>query len=691
MKIDAPMRSHRIHLTIAAIVSALVTMRGSVAAQEPAASSASAPSPGSATTVQGSLDLGYRFRDVSGSMDSYRRFADLGSGPRLVGFDLFALTPSGAAPIDRLSISGAALGGDPFPSLDFSMRKTHRYDVRAMWRRSRFIDTPPITPGSIGGFDTSAVTDAHAWDSIRDAVSATGHIQVSRRLRVLFDVSHGRRSGTVATTRSLDYFREPSAWGSFARANPYPLTGPLQSRATDITAGVSYTRGSWVASYEAGYRTSRARTVFDALTAPERSINLTDATTAKESLTNLTWQQSEQTSAPVSRASAVYRPSTGLEWRHEYSVSGGHGPLDLQSAFAGVARRDAAGLSVAPYTLSIAASGARTQSAQLVGESLVYQLRPAIGLEAAYRYSHFRTDSSVLLDNAFTGAAVPSGRLTASHQEATAWTIGLHSLELRGVFTPLPRLSIRPGVVVAYRDVRMSEDSVINDGASRRQRDLWPVLDVTYRPSASLSIRGALHASTSDASYTRLSPTQRAGGRLSARWLPFAGWGLEASGSQLSAQLPDASYDSRTRTASATVWREISDRVRINAGLDWQSFRDNGATSFLRGAAPLSAIPLRNHEQDRIWRAGAVVTPTRRLELSSSLALNRITGTDAIDTEPPLYGPASYPYVTAAISYAAYRHGRFILDVQRLSLRQDSLPRSDFRSTILMVRYLRTF
>src|SRR5947209_5875487 len=101
-------------------------------------------------TVHGSVNVGYRSATVSGSTDMYRRMFDVSDGPRLMnvelrgdgrGTDLFA---------DTFAFSAGGIG-DPFPTVQFTMRKAQRYDLRVNWRKSRFVDTWPLTPASIAG------------------------------------------------------------------------------------------------------------------------------------------------------------------------------------------------------------------------------------------------------------------------------------------------------------------------------------------------------------------------------------------------------------------------------------------------------------------------------------------------------------------------------------------------------------
>src|SRR5437762_12623717 len=97
--------------------------------------------------VHGSFDVGYRFRTLNGSTDTFRQLFDLAEGPRLLGVDLHGDAVDRApAFADRLAITASGLGGDPFLAIQLNVSKTRLYNLSVTSRRSRFFDLALHTP-----------------------------------------------------------------------------------------------------------------------------------------------------------------------------------------------------------------------------------------------------------------------------------------------------------------------------------------------------------------------------------------------------------------------------------------------------------------------------------------------------------------------------------------------------------------
>jgi hypothetical protein len=82
------------------------------------------------TTVTGSLDLGYRWNSVGGSLDTYRSVVDMGSGVRLLGLDL-TIESAARKWFDRIDVRGSGWGGDPYDT-------AHVDAMRHDWYRFSF-------------------------------------------------------------------------------------------------------------------------------------------------------------------------------------------------------------------------------------------------------------------------------------------------------------------------------------------------------------------------------------------------------------------------------------------------------------------------------------------------------------------------------------------------------------------------
>ena len=611
----------------------------------------------------------------------------------MTGFDLEGQAKeNGHGFADLFSVSASGFGGDPFPALQVTVRKSGVYDLRINWRESRFFDVSPLTPTSIGGFDTRAVTDAHGWNTSRQIGNASWTLHATTHLHLLFDYDRMGRTGALDSTRALDFLDSPSAWGSFARANPYPVVVPVNDMANRVTAGVSYSRGPWSVHYKAGYQTYAENETVNATNPAEQSIDIADPATINEPLSTLAWSQSRQLTGPISDLSFVVQPTSRLEWRGEYTYSRYDGPFNLDGAFQGIARTNATGTTLSPYVVNITARGTASAPSQVVGQGLTYRPLHDWTVDAYYRYSLFTSEASGQLGS-LLGLYPPATALTpvvAMEVDDMTWRVSMQDLHLSTTFEPSAKLTIRPGVQLSLRDVDHRVNGVVDPATSDREKTASPELTLAYRPIPQLTARGSLASSYSDASYTSLSPTERTIGRATIRVEPLPGLAIDASVNRTDAELLTAGFISHTRLGSVQASYAIGERVTVTGGLDYQSFLGLGEVNFLRGVAPLTDA-MSDREVDRVWQAGAIVKATDHFGVSATANFDRTTGTDTIAGEPPLYGPVTFPYATGTMYYDIPRAGRVSIDLQRTYLSQELLPLNNFRASVLMIRFSRRF
>lgn len=664
---------------------------GLSAGQAPAQGASAAPEGG--MDIHGSVDVGYRSTDVDGNADMFRRMFDLSTGARVMGVELNGRARGSAhAFADTFTVRASNLGGDPFPSVEIIARKSRVYDLRINWRKSRFFDTSPLTPDSIDGFDTRAVTDHHGWSTSRQIGNMALTIDATERLHFLFGYDRVQRDGNVRSTRSIDFVGAPSVWGAFARANPYLVDGHVNDSANRVTGGLSYGRATWTVHYKAGYQTNDETLTLGPSASPERSINVVDAVTANEPLSTLGSSQSRHLSAPLSELSAVVRPSARLEWRGEHLYYRYQGPFSVDASFQGIARTNSTGTTTSPYQLSISTRGEASAPNQVFGQGVTYRVSSRWAMDADYRYSRFSSDATGELGSliALYSGALSNPQLT-TEDDHLSWRQALHTLEVTASLQATSTLTIRPGVRFSHRDVVMREDGVLDPTTSQVQQDVWPELVVGYRPVSWLNARGSYQTSYSDASYTRMSPAERRLGHVMVAVEPMAGLVIDASADRTDLDLLATGYVSHTHAGSVQASYAFSERLRVVGGYDYQSFLGLGNTTFLRGTPPIQDVQMRDHEVDHIWHAGVTIRVTSRLEIVATGNVDRTSGTDAIEGEPPLYGPASFGYGTGSVSYDIPRVGRVSVDLQRASWLQELLPLNDFRSNIVTVRYGRRF
>src|SRR5260370_42525440 len=105
-----------------------------LSAQQAGPPEAASPVPTPETKLTGWVDFGYRWQTgVGGSLDTYRTFVNLGSGPKLLGAE-FTLTDPKSRAFDYIRVRGYSWGDDPYSTFHLEARKNGLYDFSADYR-----------------------------------------------------------------------------------------------------------------------------------------------------------------------------------------------------------------------------------------------------------------------------------------------------------------------------------------------------------------------------------------------------------------------------------------------------------------------------------------------------------------------------------------------------------------------------
>ena len=111
-----------------------------------------------------------------------------------------------------------SLGGDPFPTAQFTISKNKLYDFRVDWRQSYYfwnqndnvvLPIAAVAPGISKGLDHN-----HDWATVRKFGSVDFTLHATNNLRFRFNYYRPSDEGTTFTTRSLDFFDSPSLLGN---------------------------------------------------------------------------------------------------------------------------------------------------------------------------------------------------------------------------------------------------------------------------------------------------------------------------------------------------------------------------------------------------------------------------------------------------------------------------------------------
>ncbi|MBM3774472.1 MAG: hypothetical protein FJW37_04835, partial [Acidobacteria bacterium] len=300
--------------------------------------------------TQGETTAGYRFSDVGGRREKFQELFNLRGGPRLLDFHLGGSDSTGKNRFaDNYQLTASGLGGDPFPGGQFVISKARLYDFRASFRQTYYYwdrNDSAVLPSGFRGLTTN-----HNWATVRRFGSANLLAHASNRLKFRFEYGRSSRNGVNYTTRVMDYFGSPAAWGAFLRDSPYYVEAPLQESTDRVSGGFNYTAGSWSFQYTAGYQQFEQDLGWRNVASPQVSINLDSAASRREPLVAARWSEFRSLKTPLSEFFYNGRVNSRLSLRGDFIFFRYRGPATLDAAFTGVARTT--GTAVGSYDISL--------------------------------------------------------------------------------------------------------------------------------------------------------------------------------------------------------------------------------------------------------------------------------------------------------------------------------------------------
>jgi hypothetical protein len=635
---------------------------------------------------QGSAEVGYRITDVKGYAPMYRELVNLQSGPRLLDLNLFGEAREGVNPFaDSYSLSLSGLGGDPFPTAQFSVSKKRLFDLRVNWRQAYFNSNQndnvilPITTVASGL--STGLTSNHDWETVRKFGSVDLTLHATNNLRFNFNYYHTTDDGPTFTTTSPDFLGSPGYWGTYARANPFYLYAPVHDDSNRFSGGLDYTFRTWTVHYAVGYQTFNANTNVNNVTSPELSINPTTSSTL-EPLTNYASSTYRRMTTPISELSFVGKPQKHLEWRGSYLFYRYRGPVNFDQSYNGIAP-DSTGVQT-PYAVSQSVRATVTEPDHIVSQGFTYNINDWWSISADYRYSHQSSEGIGTFSSLFDATS------PAAAAADIVWRNNLSDLDFNMDFTPVPTLVIRPGIRLMKADVVSLSDGVADPVLSREIKTAWPEISVGYEPSKKVSIRGDLHSIDNGASYTAITPHTEVSGRAAIKFHPMEKFSIDDELNVSNSKLLDTDYRSNIRSNALTLNYALNQRFSIFTGFSYESFFAQGDIVYARGPAPLHDL-LRDQEINRVWQGGVEVKPTKRFAMRLSGNYVNSSGVGRISGEPPAYGPVTWPLVTGTVSYAFPKAGRLSVDLQRTYYAEQIVTANNFSANLLTIRWSRDF
>lgn len=177
--------------------------------------------------LSGGIVLGLRSVDTSGAVNKYREDINLDDGVRVLDLALDYEAPSADTLVDRIHVTAANLGGDPFEAAHVEVRKFGSYRLRLDRFRSEYFYDDTILPPPLASINASTGGDFHRFDFERVRESAALDITVSPQTQVSLGLLRQTRTGDSTTT--LDIQRDE-----------FELDRPLDESLNALNLGVTH-------------------------------------------------------------------------------------------------------------------------------------------------------------------------------------------------------------------------------------------------------------------------------------------------------------------------------------------------------------------------------------------------------------------------------------------------------------------
>jgi len=624
--------------------------------------------------VQGSASMGYRFTDVKGYEPMFEEIYNLKQGPRLMDFNLFGRDDGTNPFANSFSLNLSGMGGDPYPSAQFTLSKPKLYDLRVNWRQSYFYwnQNDGILLPTRG---TTGLTDNHDWANVRKIGSVDFTLHATNNLRFNFQYYRTSFSGATFTTFSPDFFGSPSNFGTLARANAYYMYAPVFDNTNRITGGLDYTWNNWNFHYNVGYQTFTDHMTFNNVASPEFAIDTTTASNATTPLTNASWTDYRELKTPVSEFSYTGKPYRWLQTRGSYMFYRYRGPATFDQSYNG--------LNPAPYSVSQTGRVEVTEPNNIVQQGFTFNVKPWWDIDLDYRYTRFTTSTEGQLTSLLNGTTPASGVVSND------WKDGMHQVDFSMMFTPTSNLVIRPGVSLFKSDIEVLEDGAADPARSLRTKSVSPILSALYRPSKWFTLRGEIHTYNRGSSYTALTPHTDTTGRVVASLRLSKKFSLDDEVYIVNQQLLATNFHAKVHSNSTMLTYTVNPKYSLFAGFTYDDEFASGDITYQRSTVITDT--LRDQAINRVWQAGFDAKPSKYFGIRFTGNFERTTGLGQEGGVNPVYGPLTWPLGTGSVYFNFPKAGTLSVDLQRTYYIQQIITANNFSANMLMIRWTRDF
>lgn len=468
----------------------------------------------------GSMELGYRLRDIDGSKNRYKEVLNLTEGVKLFDLSVWGKDAAKKGIVDYFSLNLNGIG-DPFPFGRLEVKKDKTYDLVATYREYKyFFDRE----------DNSTFTDNHNFNSKQRMGTVNLTIFPKDDFKLNFGYSRTQRDGEgsfprIAFAPSVEEqdFRE--------RLNQYFISADFPIGKWDFHVKQSYwnyeNKDNMEGSYQIEKRNEKVGTYVSTL-----------------------------------KAHTQFGERWDIDMGYIYGHSDGRADLTLITETT----------PESPYT---SGKGKFDFNTHILELGLSHLLRKDLILHLDYRFHTFDQDG---LSYSFSGNGVP---YSSQGDTNTAYNLLAHTGTLQLEYLPRENLTLRGGYRVQYRDID-AENWVANpnDGGhhSKDTNTLthgW-IASGDWKPYKFLSIYGEYQGAQFDNPYTRISPETENLAKIKIKYVPIKGLNLIGNVSWKRRTNPDQEYrvDIKDYVVTGTYQPSFIQGLSLDASFTYENIHD---------------------------------------------------------------------------------------------------------------------
>jgi hypothetical protein len=508
-----------------------VTPRPSTSAALAFALAALAPvlqaQPNGAAGLRGSAALGTRSLDVDGTEAKFLEELNLGTGMRLFDLHLRYEPPTAEqASLDSLELDADGLGGEPFQSVHFGVRKYGTYRLALDRRRSEYFYDDTILPASLASVPASTGGDYHRLDFERIRDTAKLDIELSPATQLSLGLERQTRSGDSTTTMTVE-------------RDEFDIDRPLDESLDGLTFGVrhSWRRVSVIFAEELRDFENTSELLLPGAS-PGR--NLADAAALSFFMSEQSYDYASRGHSVRVLASPTARLAVTALWRRE--------DLDVDlSTSEHVGGTTFAGAS---FATALAGPGAINRDSEVHEVELGFAVTERVRVVGAAR----RMTLDQTGDGAFGAVA------------ASAWSIVTDGFEAGVELALAPSLTLTAGWSTEERDAdyAWSLEAAATARASTTQRDGY-FADLDFATDGGWQLAASVEDNAFDAPYALASPTDSRRYKFAAKRQWQNGLSLTASYRNTDVENDGSRWIADTKQGDLRIaYRR--DRLQVSAG-----------------------------------------------------------------------------------------------------------------------------